>query len=55
MGLMSVWVNVRSSYCPVGRKCGQANVYWAPVYGVLSGQVTTVQSSYCPVGLLSFG
>ena len=51
---LSVGVNVRSIYCPVGRMSARANIYRAPVRGLLSGQVT-VQSSYCPVGLLSFG
>ena len=49
---MSVWVNVRSGYCPVGRMSGWANIYQASIHGSLSSQVP-VQSGYCPVGLLS--
>ena len=50
---MSVWVNIRSGYCPVRLLSGRANVYRASVHGLLSGQAT-VQSGDCPVGLLSF-
>ena len=52
IGLLWGRANVRSSYCPVGRMSGRANVYRSPVRGLLSGQVT-VESSYCPVGLPS--
>ena len=49
---MSIWVNIRSGYCPDGHMPGRANVYRASVRGLLSGQVAA-RSGYCPVGLLS--
>ena len=52
--LMTVWVNVRSSYFRIGRMSSRANVYWATIRGLLSGQVT-VLLGYCLVGLPSGG
>ena len=54
IGLMSVWVNVHSGYCPVVRISGRANFSRASVHGLLYGQVT-VRSGYYLVGLLSDG
>ena len=49
--LMSVWVNIRSGYCPVGCMSSRVIVYRISVSRLLSGQVT-VWSCYSPVGLL---
>ena len=49
--LMSVWVNIRSGYCPVGLMSSRVIVYRVSASGLLSGQVT-VWSGYSPVGLL---
>ena len=45
---MSVQVNVRLGYCPVGRMSGRVNVYRASVCALL-----TVRLGYCLIWLLS--
>ena len=42
---MSVWVNIRSGYCPVRLLSGLANVYRASVHGLLSGRATVFRVS----------
>ena len=49
--LMSVWVNIRSGYCPDGRMSNRVIVYRVSVSGLLSVQVT-FWLGYSSVGLL---
>lgn len=49
---MSIWVDILSGYCPVGRVFGQASVYRASVRGLPSGKFTARSGYYlsemCP-------